>query len=86
MLLFSQVTSLRTPVVSGLLSKRFCSMSNAKKDFLVAEQESAFEMIELAIDGVDVLARAFDIISEVCRETDSPRLSLLENPPRELVN
>jgi hypothetical protein len=85
-LLFLQVASLRTPVVSGLLSKRFCAMSNAKKDFLFAEQESAFEMIELAIDGVDVLARAFDIISDVCRETDTPRLSLLENPPRELVN
>lgn len=62
-------------------------MSKANKEFLLdQQQESAFEMIELAVGGLDVLARAFDVIAEVCRESEAPQVSLLETPPRELIN
>lgn len=31
-------------------------------------EKEAFELIELAVDDIEVLARAFDVINEVCRE------------------
>ena len=43
-------------------------MSKVAKVLELAEQELAFEMIELACGGVDSLTRAFDMISDLCTE------------------
>ena len=58
----------------------------SKKPEIVSESEPAFEMIELAIDDIDVLARAFRLISEVCAENDQPEVHLSELPERVLLN
>ncbi len=42
---------------------------NTKKDETLNEQD-AFEMIEMAIDDLDLLTRAFEIVSEVCQQRD----------------
>jgi hypothetical protein len=36
--------------------------------------EEAFEIIELATNDLEVLARAFDVISEVCNELNNPSI------------
>jgi hypothetical protein len=34
----------------------------------VQDKESAFELIEMAIDDVELLTRAFDVITKACEE------------------
>lgn len=51
-----------------------------------AVQEEAFEMIELAIGDLDTLARAFNLIAEVCEENCAAPSLGEELPPKNLVN
>lgn len=41
-------------------------------------EEQVFEIIELAIDDLETLTRAFHVISDVCEELNSPRLEFAE--------
>ncbi|MBX7145632.1 MAG: hypothetical protein K1X79_14365 [Oligoflexia bacterium] len=59
---------------------------SCKRDFSMSEQESAFEMIELSMAGLDVLTRAFEVIERACQETQTQCGPLIENPPKELIN
>lgn len=43
-------------------------------------KEEAFEMIELAIDDLDTLTRAFNMIEEVCNELQHPRIYIEDKP------
>ena len=52
----------------------------------LTNKEDAFEMIELATDDLDVLARAFDVIKKVCEEKDFVSLSLEEELTDTLIN
>lgn len=61
-------------------------MAKTPKNESQATQEEAFEMIELATDDLDVLARAFDVISEVCEELNHPFVSLEDDIPETLIN
>jgi hypothetical protein len=49
----------------------------------LTEEELSFELIELASDGVDSLARAFNMISDLCsdlqREIQATPLEVPEN-------
>lgn len=42
---------------------------------LIENQEDAFEIIELAIDDIELLTRAFDVIGDVCKELGGDRVS-----------
>lgn len=59
---------------------------SCKRDSGMTEQESAFEMIELSMAGLDVLTRAFQVIERACQESQAEYLPLVENPPKELIN
>lgn len=45
-------------------------MSQNQKKQVVENEQDAFEMIELAIDDLNLLTRAFDLVSDLCQETD----------------
>ena len=47
--------------------------------------EDAFEMIELAIDDLSLLSRAFEVISEACAELEDAQGDC-ETPPRMIIN
>ena len=49
-------------------------------------ENEAFEMIELAIGDLDTLTRAFNLISEVCEEGNTPSRICVDTPPKNLVN
>jgi len=54
-----------------------------------ATQADAFEMIELACDDLDALARAFNLIDEVCQEhsdSSGAQLSSEENTTKIVWN
>ena len=48
-------------------------------------ESDAFEMIELAIDDLDLLTRAFEVINEACEELQNPRVQI-NTPPRVMIN
>jgi len=48
-------------------------------------EDEVFEIIELAIDEIDLLTRAFKVIGEVCDELRNPEVSL-DSPSKQLVN
>jgi hypothetical protein len=50
-----------------------------------ATAEDAFEMIELAIDDIDLLTRAFEVINEACAELEDSELES-DTPPRMIIN
>lgn len=50
-------------------------MSKAIKNSAHEKETEAFEIIELAIDDIDVLTRAFDVIKNVCDEVNDPRIA-----------
>ena len=45
-------------------------MAKEKKEMSCKDQESAFEMIELAVDDLQTLTKAFNMINKVCQELD----------------
>jgi hypothetical protein len=47
---------------------------SAKSKVNTEAQDQIFEIIELAIDDLELLTRAFNVISEVCEETSHPEL------------
>ena len=58
----------------------------AKVEKEARDQEEAFEMIELATEDLEVLARAFHVIEEVCDELQNPNPQLEEEPQKLLLN
>lgn len=48
------------------------------------KEDEAFEIIELAIDDINLLVRAFDVISEVCEGKEEPRIHLDQAPAAKL--
>jgi hypothetical protein len=58
-------------------------MADNKKE-TVSETES-FEMIELAIDNLELLTRAFTLIKDICEETE-PQPTFPLEPPEHLLN
>lgn len=44
------------------------------------KEEEAFEIIELAIDDINLLARAFDVINEVCQQRDETQIQVESAP------
>lgn len=58
-------------------------------DNLVESQSSeneAFEMIELAIDDLSLLARAFEVINQACEQLEEGEVDEDEHLPRMLIN
>ena len=61
------------------MSKKFKNQSSQ------AEQE-VFEIIELAIDDLELLSRAFTMINDVCTELSNPELALDDISTKEYVH
>ena len=62
-------------------------MSKMNKDIAeVVEEQIAFEMIELATNDVESLARAFDMINELCKELSEEIARKLVSPPDSEIN
>lgn len=61
-------------------------MSKPLKNSSADTENEAFEMIELALNDLDALTRAFDLISEICEEREPASILSLETPPKNLVN
>lgn len=61
-------------------------MSKPTKAPSIANESDAFEMIELAIDDLDALARAFDLITQVCAERNRDADSSSSNPEKMILN
>lgn len=54
-------------------------MSKANKDVPeLSDEELAFEMLEITCDEMDSLARAFDMISDLCNELNGEELATTE--------
>ena len=62
-------------------------MSKMNKDIAeVVEEQIAFEMIELATNDVESLARAFDMINELCKELSEEIARKPVSPPDSEIN
>ena len=59
-------------------------MAERHKDSNLTTKEEATEIIELAIEDIDVLTRAFEVINEVCEEMVDPYVVLEPGP--EMLN
>ena len=57
-------------------------MTDPKKE----KVEEVFEIIELASNDITVLARAFDVINEVCQELSDPEIELAEMQEEPVIN
>ncbi len=51
-------------------------MSKSPKSEITTTEPDALEIIELATNDIDTLAKAFDLITEVCKEFDQPELAV----------
>lgn len=62
-------------------------MSKVSKAPEATTEEEAFEIIELAIDDLQTLTRAFNLIAEVCEagEDDSEDEFELDKPPHKIL-
>ena len=58
----------------------------AKVSGSVTNKSEAFEIIELAIDDIDTLTRAFNLISQVCEEYGTPCATIETCPPKAVLN
>lgn len=56
------------------------------KHATIRNESEAFEIIELASDDLNALARAFNLISEVCREQQRSTVIIEEDGLDFLVN
>jgi hypothetical protein len=61
-------------------------MSKSIKETSNQNEHEAFEIIEMAIDDLEVLTRAFNVISEVCEELNNPRLNFDSQPSKTCIN
>jgi len=50
------------------------------------DKEDVCEIIELASADIETLARAFDVINEVCQEFSHPYVSLNRTLDKRLIN
>ena len=61
-----------------------------KEPMVITGSSDAFEIIELAIDDIDVLTRAFEVIAAACADEDDADDCDLETayevPVRHLIN
>ena len=48
--------------------KKKVNINSSGSDSSSVDQDSAFEIIEMAIDDINVLTRAFDVINAICEE------------------
>lgn len=62
-------------------------MANTTKKVVTSEQD-AFEIIETAIEDMETLRRAFDLISDVCKEFNAHQTQqeLFIDHPKALLN
>ncbi len=51
----------------------------------VSNESEATEIIELSIADIDLLTRAFDVITEACNQLQNPTVKS-EQPPRIMIN
>lgn len=51
-----------------------------------SRKAEAFKMIELAVDNVELLARAFDTISEVCERSSKSKVAIDNRRPETMIN
>lgn len=64
-------------------------MSKKSSEKKINDQESAFELIELAIDDIEVLTKAFHMVSKICEGLDrdaEDREQELKSVPDSLVH
>lgn len=62
-------------------------MSKMNKDIAeVVEEQIAFELIELATNDVESLARAFDMINDLCKELSEEIARKPVTPPNSEIN
>ncbi len=61
-------------------------MSKIAKSNPGIEESSALEIIELAIDDLETLTRAFNVIKDVCDELNNPHLSIRRDIKESLIN
>ena len=61
-------------------------MKKAAKTTESHSKEDAFEIIELASQDLETLAKAFDLISEVCTELEEATPSIDNKIPEQLIN
>ena len=60
-------------------------MAKERKDVPeLTDEEVAFEMIEITCEEMDSLAKAFDMISELCRELNGEELEPTDEKDEEL--
>lgn len=61
-------------------------MSKKLQNVEPSGREESFEIIEAAIDNIDLLTRAFDLITEVCDEFGRTEIDLDADRPRLLMH
>ena len=61
-------------------------MSKSFRDSEPTPHSDSFEIIEFAIGDLDTLARAFEIIEEVCEQRDHPSICLSQVPDKVVLN
>ena len=61
-------------------------MSNKLKNQNSSAEQEVFEIIELAIDDLELLTRAFNMITDVCSEVSNPEIALDDFPNKEYVH
>jgi hypothetical protein len=67
-------------------------MASPKKECIAlaspiqSKSDEAFEMIELAIDDIDLLTRAFSVIAEVCDEANGEPSHPLDKAPEFILH
>ena len=58
----------------------------AKFNKQIKSEQDAFEIIELAVNDLETLTRAFEMISDVCRELEDPHVYFEDKPRETLIN
>ena len=61
-------------------------MAKPAKEQVVESRDDVCEIIELAIDDIDTLTRAFEMISAVCAELSTPAIDFGDEIPEEAIN
>lgn len=61
-------------------------MAKIAKNNPGVEESSALEIIELAIDDLETLTRAFNVIKDVCEELNNPHLCVRSDVKSSLIN
>lgn len=73
-------------VVGRIKRIRFFGGFMSKSAKLSQNETDCTEIIELAIEDVEMLTRAFNLITEICEQVDDPSVSLLNGPAKDRIN